>query len=157
MFIQLSVQTGVDSIAYDYLQAAEAPIMERLFAKYISDLLAENATRVAAQKLPFNIAQIDIAGGGDGHTFVVTILKTTTSVEPVPNVLIGWSSNGLDHAKAVFWLGSDADALTDYAESAIAALQKGTQDISFLFVGTAGGAKGTRFMGFAAALQENIG
>ena len=157
MFLQIAVQTDVDSIAYDYLQAAEAPVMEKLFARYITGLVAENAARVAAQKLPFNIAQIDIAGGGDGHTFVVTILKTTAGIEPIPGVVIGWPFDALDHAKAVFWLGSDADALTDYAESALAALQKGTEDITDFFVGTAGGAKGTRFMGFAAALQENIG
>ena len=107
MFLQIAVQTDVDSIAYDYLQAAEAPVMEKLFARYITGLMAENAARVAAQKLPFNIAQIDIAGGGDGHTFVVTILKTTAGIEPIAGVVIGSPVDALDHAKRrlLAWLG----------------------------------------------------
>ena len=154
MFLQIAVQPALDSTAYDYLQAAEAPVMEGLFAKYISDLMAENATRAAAQKLPFNIAQIDIAGGGDGHTFVVTILKTTATIQVSPDVVIGWAADSLVAARAVFWMGANADALTDYSENALVALQKGTEDVTDFFVGLAGSAKGTRFMGFAAGLVE---
>lgn len=154
MFLQIAVESTVDSIAYEYLQAAEAPVMESLFAKFLSELLAENAVRVSQQKLPFNIADIDISGGGDGHTFVVRILKTTATVEVQPGIFCGWQSTELADARAVFWVGADADALTDYAESALAALQKGTEDIQNFFVGMAGAAKGTRFMGFAAAVAE---
>jgi hypothetical protein len=133
---------------YDYLQATEASVMQALFVKYIVDLMAENVVRVGNSQLAYNIVDIDIAGGGDGFTFVLRVLLSTTTNAD------GWTAANLTELAAVFWMGSDADALADYAESAIAALraQQPGATIQKLGVGHAGASKGTRFMGFLAGV-----
>jgi len=131
---------------YDYLQATEAAVMEKLFAQYILDLIAENAARVAHGQPELNVADLDIAGGGDGHTFVVRIL--VTSAQPP----LGWAAGALTNVQARFWMGSDAEALQDYQEAAIASLTPTGFVLSSIAVGLSGAAKGTRFMAFMAGV-----
>jgi len=139
-----SVSIGVsDYVRYDYLQATEAAVMEKLFAQYVAGLVAENVPLPTNQKR--NVIDMDISGGGDGHTFVVRILVSTTS-----NAATSWSYNVLPGVKGSFWMGSDAEALSDYQEAAIAALRM-NNSIESIAVGLAGAAKGTRFMAFMAA------
>lgn len=138
-----SVSIGVgDYVRYDYLQATEAAVMERLFAKYVADLIAENVPLPDEQKR--NLIDMDIAGGGDGHTFSVRLLVSTAT--PVT----GWTSAMLPAVSANFWMGSDAEALSDYQEAAIAALRT-SHVINNIAVGLSGASKGTRFMAFMAA------
>lgn len=127
---------------YDYLQATEASVMEKLFAQYILDLIAENAARVGHGQPELNVADMDIAGGGDGHTFVVRILLT--SATPT----LGWVSGALSNVQGRFWMGSDAESLQDYQEAAIASLSPTGFVLSNIAVGLSGSSKGTRFMAF---------
>jgi hypothetical protein len=146
MFIQVPTIVPASVVRYDYLQSAEAtgPLgMEQLFAQYLTDLIAENVGR----QTPLNVLDMDIAGGGDGHTFVVRILVSSTA-PTVTNT--GWLAAELVDVRGRFWLGANAEALEAYQEAAIAAL-RGSDDIVGVAVGLAGATKGTRFMAFMAA------
>lgn len=145
MFIEGLDIKSVDLSRYDYIQATEASVMEALFEKYINDLIAENVVRAAAQQSQLNVADMDIAGGGDGYTFVVRVLVTTATPA------LGWVSGVLGAVEGRFWMGSDAEALQDYQEAAIASLLPVGSDLNDIAVGHAGAAKGTRFMAFMAA------
>ena len=80
-----------DTTRYDYIQAADSATMQSLFATYLIALIVANSVPMAPQ---LNIIDMDIAGGGDGHTFVVRILVSTAT----PSV--GWMSNVLAQVRA---------------------------------------------------------
>jgi len=150
MFIGNSVEitTGTGQ-RYDYLQASEAAEMQKLFDKYMVDLAAENGGR----ETPFNIVDIDISGAGDGFTFVLRILLSTTTNAT------GWTDSNIDSGSvaARFWMGSDAEALSDYQEAAIASLlapPAPSSTLGNIAVGLAGGSKGTRFMAFLGGVYD---
>jgi hypothetical protein len=150
-----ALSPSTEESRYDYIQSAEAAGMEKLFAQKIIALIVENTARVAASKSPFNILDCDIAGGGDGHTFVVRFLLSTAQANPG----FGWNSTFLSAVQARCWMGSDAEALGDYQEAAIASLSKAdppntTVTLQALCAGTAGASKGTRFMAFLAAIKN---
>lgn len=129
---------------YDYIQATEASVMEALFAQYLQNLIAENVARVAHSLSELNVADVDIAGGGDGHTFVVRILVTSAAIP------VGWSAGSFSNVQGRFWMGSDAEALGDYQEAAIASLTPTGFTLGSVAVGCSGASKGTRFMAFMA-------
>lgn len=128
--------------------------MQANFAAYLQALIAENTSRAGQQPpLPaLNVADVDIAGGGDGHTFVVRILLTTNASAGGSD---GWAANDLADVMVNFWMGASAEALADYQEGALAALTAGTQDVQQIAVGCAGSAKGTRFMAFIGGVRQS--
>lgn len=128
---------------YDYLQAAEASVMQTKFAEYITALIAENDQRGESNAL--GIVDMDIAGGGDGHTFVVRILVSDSTD-------VVWAAGALSSVLGVFWMGADAEALADYQEGALASLSTQAPNLIDVAVGLAGGSKGTRFMAFMAGV-----
>jgi hypothetical protein len=144
MFIPSTTLVDTETNRYDYLQATEASVMEDLFTKYIAALDAANNVPSNPQ---LGILDVDIAGGGDGHTFVLRILVS----EAVS--MAGWSVAQLPNVNGRFWMGSDAEALEAYQEAAIASLLAITGVATNVAVGTAGAAKGTRFMAFIAAVS----
>jgi hypothetical protein len=152
MFIPNLALASTDATRYDYIQSAQSSDMEARFTQKIAELIAENVVRVAAQLLPLNISDIDIAGGGDGHTFVVRLLLTTAvAADPGPQ----WLSASFPFVRARFWMGADAEALSDYQEAAIASLfLGGLTDAVLCAAGMAGTSKGTRFMAFFAAAVQ---
>ena len=141
MFLPSFTFSDTTAIRYQYIQAAEASIMEKLFAQFLTDLIAENQ----GLQVPLGVADMDIAGGGDGHTFVVRLLVTNAPTGT------GWNSTVLTNVKGRFWMGADAEALQEYQEAAIASLKKANSSTINVAVGLAGAAKGTRFMAFMAA------
>jgi len=143
MFIPSTTLQASETNRYDYLQATEASVMEDLFTKYIAALVAANAVPQAVQ---LGILDVDIAGGGDGHTFVLRILVSEATS------MAGWSPTQLPNVVGKFWMGSDAEALESYQEAALASLLAVTGAATNVAVGTAGAAKGTRFMAFIAAV-----
>jgi hypothetical protein len=125
--------------------------MQRLFLQKLLDIQAEQAG--------LNVLDVDIAGGGDGHTFVVRLLvsqalpTTWTATSPSGSVISGWTQANLSNVKAAFWMGSDAEALESYQEAAIASIRLPNSDLQQVAVGHAGAAKGTRFMAFMAGVN----
>jgi hypothetical protein len=145
-FLSGHIQAGTVT-RYDYIQASEAPVMKARFEKYLSDLAAENAALAAAQKPQLNVLDVDIAGGGTGHTFALRILVSTAESGAI------WPGDGLGLISSEFWLGSDAAALGRLQAAALARLiVKIPPDGEFedIFVGLAGASQGTRFMAFIA-------
>ena len=147
MFIPSTFLDPAQTNRYDYLQATEAAVMQDLFTKYIAALVAANAVPLARQ---LGILDVDIADGGDGHTFVLRILVS----EAIS--MAGWQSTQLPFVNGRFWMGSDAEALESYQEAAIASLLAIDDDAGAtnVAVGTAGAAKGTRFMAFIAGVTQ---
>lgn len=155
MFLdQLFSLTGATS-RYEFLEAATPEEMSAKFAKLIADVVAENVVREAAQLDPFNVYDVDIAGGGDGHTFVVKLLLSTWN-PPDTEFTARWDSGVLSEIGAEFWLASTDEALAGAASTALAAFTSGGADTELLAVGFAGAAKGTRFMGFIAGVRELV-
>jgi hypothetical protein len=131
--------------------------MQARFRARIAAIIAENTARQAAlpPKLPFNIYEMNISGGGDGHTFVVDLLLSTydSGTDPTQS----WSAEDLGEVDAFFWLASSEEGLRGAAAATLAAaFEAGVQDIETVAVGTAGSAKGTRFMGFLAGEVESL-
>jgi len=149
MFLPGLTADSTETTRYDYIQAAESKVMEVLFAGYIAGLIAENVARAQAQQSALNVADVDIAGGGDGSTFVLRILVTTVLADT------NWADTDLPAVQGRFWMGSDAEALADYQEAAIASLIDAGTGINTVAVGHAGSSKGTRFMAFMAAVIES--
>jgi len=145
MFIPSTTLVDTQTNRYDYLQATEASVMEDLFTKYIAALDAANGPLPTPERL--GVLDVDIAGGGDGHTFVLRILVSAATS------MAGWSPTQLPNVNGRFWMGSDAEALEAYQEAAIASLLAITGVATNVAVGTAGAAKGTRFMAFIAAVS----
>jgi len=120
--------------------------MQRLFSEKVVALVAENAARARASLPELCVADAGLAGGGDGHTFVLALLLTTD--EPVA----GWLPADVPSVVGVFWVGGEAEALGDYQEAAIAQLKAAASSaLTKVIVGHAGGAD-QRFMGFIAAV-----
>jgi hypothetical protein len=144
MFLPTVNLTSGQVNRYDYLQAADSATMEDLFTKYIAALYAESI----AEDEDRNVVDIDIAGGGDGHTFVVRILVIEASGSTM------WNTSQLLNVRGRFWMGSDAEALESYQEAALASLIAASPDgpVTSVAVGLAGAAKGTRFMAFVAGV-----
>jgi hypothetical protein len=131
------------TVRYDYIQASEAPVMQSLFAKYLSDLAAENAP--LEDKL--GVFDLDVAGGGDGHTFVCRILVSDSTDG------VQWTASQIADGEiaAQFWLASDAEALEQAQTRALALLMvEEDHKLEHVAVGLAGASQGTRFMGFMA-------
>lgn len=138
-----------DTNRIDYIQAAEASVMQAKFAEYITALIAENS---AGRETPLNVADIAIAGGGDGHTFVLSITVTTAT-----SATTGWAAASLTDVLGVFWMGADENALADYAEPALAQLLASGNSLTNIAAGIAGASKGTRFMAFMAGVDAGPG
>jgi len=137
---------------YEYVQSAEPESMQTAFQALLTAIVAENLVRVAAQQLALNVVDLDIAGGGDGHTFVVRLLLSTYVTFGAGT---GWPSANLATARGIFWIASTAEALHAAAPAALAGLQaaidaQGQSVVTRMAAGMAGAAKGTRFMAFIA-------
>lgn len=133
-------------VRYDYVQGATAPEMLTNFRAYITRLQAENIARGDAELPLLNVFDVQLAGAGDGSTFVVSIgVSTSDGV---------WAAADLDDMVVAFWTGGDYEAL---AANAVPALAGITDSFNLVGVaaGHAGSAKGTFFMAYLVAIQQN--
>lgn len=137
---------------YEYIEAATPEEMSRRFVALIDTIRAENAVRVGQQLAPLNVYDMDIAGGGDGHTFVVKLLVSDWNPAET-EFTARWESGVLQEIEATFWLAATEQDLRIAANAAIAAFVANAE-VSIVNTGMAGAAKGTRFMGFLAGLTE---
>ena len=153
MFLDQNLIFEPGTQRYEYIQSADAENMGAKFKALIAAIVVENAARQAAQpqKLQFNIYDCDIAGGGDGHTFIVKLLLSTQVTE---GDLIGWEAENLSMLEATFWLSSTDEALRIAADSVLTTFLNGVEELALPAVGFAGAAKGTRFMGMLAGIVD---
>jgi hypothetical protein len=134
------------------VQAADAEEMTRRVQQMLAEVTALNAAIVDANiehpdpgTLQLAVADIDLAGGGDGHTFVLTVTflpLLRKSDAPLPESLLYG-----------FVTGSTAEIieplLSEKADSVLA--EADLDEIGVIWQAVRGAAKGTRFMaGFAA-------
>jgi hypothetical protein len=136
------------------LQAADAEEMTKLVAQMLAEMVVLNAAIVAANPeypdpdtLQLGIIDADLAGGGDGHTFVLTVTF-------LPLV----SKSGLPLPEEVvygFVTGSTAETIETLLSEKIQATANQAPDaenspLIVFWQAVRGAAKGTRFMaGFA--------
>jgi hypothetical protein len=147
--------SGATTERYEYIEASTPEELSRRFIALVASIVAENAARVTAQLDPFNIYDMDIAGGGDGHTFIVKLLLSTWD-PPESQFIARWASTGIAGAstlQATFWLAGTEQELRIAASAALATFASGSEATE-INVGMAGAAKGTRFMGFIAGLKR---
>jgi len=148
MFLTTPTFTSTTTEEYRYIQSADPLDMQTRFLGFLSALAIENVARVQQQLTPFNVIDVDIAGGGDGHTFVVKFLLSTQLTGQ------GWDGDDdLDGVGVACWMASDEQGLAARQGAAIALLKNGFADVTNVAVGFAGAAKGTRFMAFIAGVQ----
>jgi hypothetical protein len=133
-----------------FVQSASPQDIEAGVEAAVAEIVALNLGLSNPDK--FGLAALDLAGGGDGHTFVVQITFTTdqanflyaaaTGVQTPSSLLAGF------HAGA--FLASDASELPRAQDETYARLRTfDTQGHQFSVIANsfAGASKGTRFMG----------
>ena len=133
-----------------YVQSADADDLEVRFNQALAALAKKNLAFDPNEDEGFLFAFIDLAGGGDGHTFVARLFSASNIEDP--EVV---ESEGVDPALArvFFYQGSQSEALAKAradVDAKIAALfeLEGVDAVQLLQTGFAGASQGTRFCGF---------
>jgi hypothetical protein len=143
-------------------ESAEAPDMQAKVAKALAEVTALNVQILAAfpdsPEAQLTLADVMLAGAGDGHTFVTTLIFVPADLNGVAPLL---SLTGLEMAPNLFsfffGLAAEQDALAQTMSSTILAAT-GPEDIVTLFEVLGGGAKGQRFMyGIGGFVEEGGG
>jgi hypothetical protein len=111
--------------------------------------VAATLAEFAARSNPaFGLAFLDLAGGGDGHTFVCTMeFGAENFVSTIP---IGFI------AGILFYMASERSALLvarEATQARLVPLLSQNQVVTEIQTGLAGTSKGTRFMGYVFALN----
>jgi hypothetical protein len=140
-------------------EAAEASEMETLVQAALDEIQAQNVLIAAAfpetPERQLTLGDFLLAGGGDGHTFVVTLVFVAQGFNGVQTLLqLGTGALLPENLSFKFGLGSEKDALAIAITDTItrAAAPEATRAI---FQEFAGAAKGTRFMfGVGGILQQ---
>lgn len=132
------------------LEAAEASEMETLVQAALDEVTAVNVLIAAAfpqdPTVLLTLGDMMLAGGGDGHTFVVTLIFVPDSVNGVQTLLeLGVGALLPANLSFVFALGSEKEALQAEITNALTRAA-GNASTRAIFQGLAGAAKGTRFM-----------
>jgi hypothetical protein len=160
--IWLSRTGGVNDFIVRQAQAADGEEMERIVALHLQEIQAINAL-IDDPQAKFTPVDANLAGAGDGHTFIFTVWFARTGLAAVQNVLLGASvllpldpqANFIDPADffTAFAIAASQDELEsaqNHAISRILDASAGTPGGDALvlcnFQQIAGGAKGQRFM-----------
>jgi hypothetical protein len=142
-----AINSGDSEERVDYVQAADPETMERLVAQRIAAIVKENKVRVGEELPAFNVNDIRISGGGDGHTFVTRIYLSTRTAA------VSWTGTDepsqLSTATVKFWMAGTAEELEKKARAKLAEL-RAENDFGLFQIAAddAGASQGTRFMGF---------
>ena len=160
--LYLSRTSGVSDYIVRSAQAADPEEMERVVAAHLADIVAINAA-IDDPQAKFTPVDANLAGAGDGHTFIFTVTFTRVALAAVQATLLGNPVTLPLNPPAVFFdpslfvtkfaVSGEQDPLDVAINAAIqkildqAALTPGA-DAAVLtnFLMVAGGAKGTRFM-----------
>lgn len=158
----LSRTSGVSNYIVRHAQAADPEEMARVVALHLAEIVALNDTIEDPQN-KFTPVDANLAGAGDGHTFIFTVTFTRVALAGVQNVLLGESASLPLNPPAVFLdpslfvakfaLASDQESVEASMNVAITALLDqlagspgGDATLFTPFLAVAGAAKGTRFM-----------
>jgi hypothetical protein len=132
-----------------YVQSADADDLELRFNQALVELAKKNLALTPEEA--FEFALVDLAGGGDGHTFAARLFSASNQEEPEEIT----ESFGIDPALArvFFYQGSQSEALAKARadiDAKIAALFEldDIDAVQLLQTGFAGASQGTRFCGF---------
>jgi hypothetical protein len=141
-----------------FVQSSEPGDIEAGIAAAVAEIVALNTT-ITPPDEKYGIAAVDIAGGGDGHTFVVQITFTTNQANFLYGVVLGASTPSfiLPTVHAGAYLASDKDSLAiaqQVTYDRMRAFDPG-QGKQFTVIANsfAGAAKGTRFMGLVVGFE----
>jgi len=138
-----SISTSIATFA----SASDIPSFETEFIESAdpADMQARVAAALAARSgSQWALAYVDLAGGGDGHTFVCTL--------GFAGALIGDGTNP-ETTRAYFFLASEPSALAQARSSVDAQIATlfsapiSASSVALIQTLSAGAAKGTRFMG----------
>ncbi len=139
-------------------EAAEASEMETLVQAALDEIQAQNVLIAAAfPETPSRLLTLGdflLAGGGDGHTFVATLVFVAQAFNNVETLLdLGTGALLPQNLAFKFGLGSEKDALAIAITDALtrASSPEATRAI---FEEFAGAAKGTRFMFGVGGIPE---
>ena len=140
-----------------FVQSSEPGDIEAGIAAAVAEIVALNAT-ITPTDQKYGIAAVDIAGGGDGHTFVVQITFTTNDANFLYGVVLGASTPSfiLPTVHAGAYLASDKDALAiaqQVTYDRLRAFDTQVQQFTVIANSFAGAAKGTRFMGLVVGFE----
>jgi hypothetical protein len=151
-----------------FVQSSEPGDIEAGIEAAVAEIVALNNNTITPVNDKYGIAALDLAGGGDGHTFVVQITFTTNLANTLyslvygtpPSTLLDQGGNPPQPFHAGAYLASE--------EEALAIAQQATYDRlraldpapgkRFTVFGNAfaGAAKGTRFMGVVIGFSGSV-
>lgn len=145
-----------DLAAYQFRAfSGETPeVLERLFDQQIAEFAALSVGGVT-----FELASLDLAGSGDGHSFTVTTIWVDTSAVTTNETA---PPTGVGSVRTFFYMGSQAGALAR-ARNALAAriaarlTEAGVDEVREEQTLLAGAQSGTRFMGAVATTTVAVG
>jgi hypothetical protein len=166
--VYLSRTSGVPDYLVRQAQAADPEEMDRVVALHLAEVVAMNAD-IQDPQLKFTPVDANLAGAGDGHTFIVTVVFTRVAFAGIQNTLIGESvalplnpaANFIDPSLFVtkFALASEQESVEVATNEAIrklldqaAGTPGGDAVVLSNFIMMAGSSKGTRFMAGVAGL-----
>jgi hypothetical protein len=146
-----------------FVQSSEPGDIEVGIEAAVAEIVALNVT-IADTNDKYGIAAVDLAGGGDGHTFVAQITFTTNNANSLyslvygtPSVLLDQGGNPPQPFHAGAYLASNEEALAVAQQAAYDRLRAldPAPNKRFTVFGNAfaGGAKGTRFMGLVVGFS----
>ena len=149
-----------------FVQSSEPGDIEAGIEAAVAEIVALNTT-ITPTDDKYGIAALDLAGGGDGHTFVAQITFTTNLANTLYSLIYGTPSALLDqggnppqpfHAGA--YLASEKEALAVAQQATydrLRALDPGPNKQFTVFGNSfAGAAKGTRFMGLVIGFSGSV-
>lgn len=146
------------SLVVKTVEAAEAPVMEALVQEALNEVIAQNVAIAAAfpdePSVLLTLADADLAGAGDGHTFVTTLFFVPSDLNGIQEIL---DSGALlpNLFKFTFGLASEDESFGSQVTDAINR-GIGEFDMPAIFQLTSGSAKGTRFMFGVGGLPEGL-
>jgi len=166
--VYLQRTNGVPDYIVRSAQAADPEEMERVVAAHLADIVAINAGIDDAQA-KFTPVDANIAGAGDGNTFIFTVTFTRVSIAAIQDTLLGepvvlpldpvpvFFDPALFITK--FAVGGEQDSVDEAIAAAIAKLLDaaagsvgGDATVLSNFMMVAGASKGTRFMAAVTGL-----
>lgn len=143
------------------IQSADAADMEARVQAALDEVDLQNVAIAAAfpqnPEILLTLNDVDVAGAGDGHTFVVLMSFVPDNLNGV-NTVLGFSAGTLapDNLSFKFALAGDASELQAQIENAMVRAANG-EDMQAVFQGLRGASAGTRFMYFVGGLAEGGG
>ena len=97
-----------DSIRSLFIQAADPETMERLFTQQRNEFARINNT--PPQDTDWELSHLDLAGAGDGHTFVLNTTWVKSDETTAPDLFVRNAMNP-SRLAIVFFMAAQAEAL----------------------------------------------